>query len=152
MTATVTFPQLGGLSIELSDDEYRRLEAAIDDPGLGPDEFFTQSALWGSANLPDLAKEIGKEHRRRATKTSEKGRAELKMSAKREFLKRRTMKFVEYVLSDKSPDAADGEEHSPAFECSSCGDVVAGQEAAKTHAKEEHNAPDGAWSHILRPT
>ena len=35
------------------------------------------------------------------------------------------------------------------FECR-CGRVVAGESAAREHARDEHNAPRGAWSDLYR--
>lgn len=49
------------------------------------------------------------------------------------------------AMNDDAPNASSNHDR---FACR-CGEVVTGESAAKTHAKTEHKAPDGAWEHLF---
>lgn len=49
---------------------------------------------------------------------------------------------------------ASQETNTPAgdeYTCQSCDESVPDEQAARRHAEDEHNAPDGAWRSIMQP-
>lgn len=99
MTVTVRRTNLGR-SFELTEEEHQRLEAAMQSLEADADEFFTQVDLWTSANHPELRENVAAEFNQRAAGTSSDSLEELKTEAVAEYLRRQTMLFVEFVLSD----------------------------------------------------
>lgn len=85
----------------VSEEEAGQFMAAKEQLGLDADTFIERAFQWSSEHHPDLADQIGTMYGVRSQLDSRVDASDLKGEAKSEFLKRKTMLFVDHVLDNQ---------------------------------------------------